>query len=121
MNEIIRLVKESFSMVNDYGDTVSGMESRTVFATLRSVGQKEFYEAAAVGLKPEIVFVLEDYLDYQDEQIVLYKPFRAKSGNVTEFSGRTETTTSSNSYVTEESKMSAPKSIVMYKKAESSM
>lgn len=78
MNEIIRLVKESFSMVNDYGDTVSKMESRTVFATLRSVGQKEFYEAAAVGLKPEIVFVLEDYLDYQDEQIVLYKPFRAK-------------------------------------------
>ena len=43
-----------------------------VFCEAASIGQKEFYQAHATGLKPEIKFRLADYLDYQDEKIVLY-------------------------------------------------
>ena len=36
--------------------------------------RKHNVEAAAVGKKPEVTFVLADYLDYQDEPIVRFKP-----------------------------------------------
>lgn len=75
MNEIIKLIEKDFSMVNRYGDTVVSERERVVFASIKSIRQSEFYQAQAVGLKPEITFVLSDYLDYQNEQIILYKPF----------------------------------------------
>ena len=56
MNELITLIK---------GDT-----SRTVFCGLRSIGQKEFYEASALDFYPEMKFVLADYLDYNGEQLL---------------------------------------------------
>lgn len=59
MNEILTLIK-------DNGDR------RQVFAGLRSVGRTEFYQAQAVGYKPELVFVLADYLDYDFESLVKY-------------------------------------------------
>lgn len=74
MNEIIKLVKEDFT-VNGYGDQVKERTERTVFAALKSVKQSEFYQAHAAGLKPEIVFILQDYLDYHGEEIVEHKPF----------------------------------------------
>ena len=45
---------------------------RDIFCSLRSVGQQEFYQANATDFHPEIKFVLADYLDYQDETLVLY-------------------------------------------------
>ena len=44
--------------------------ARDVFAKLGSIGQKEFYQAHAVGLQPEIKFILADYLDYDGEELV---------------------------------------------------
>ena len=55
MTELLTLIK---------GDT-----TRTVFCGLRSIGQKEFYEAQAVDFYPELKFVLADYLDYDGEQL----------------------------------------------------
>ena len=43
---------------------------REVFATLRSIGQAEFYQAHAVDYHPELKFVLADYLDYRGESLV---------------------------------------------------
>lgn len=43
---------------------------RTVFCGLRSIGQKEFYEAQAVDFYPEVKFILADYLDYNNERLV---------------------------------------------------
>lgn len=71
MSEVIQLI----SLQNDtdqYGDPIVVQLRREVVVTLLSVGQKEFYEAHAVGLKPEIKFVLSDYLDYADEPQVEY-------------------------------------------------
>lgn len=56
MNEVITLIK---------GDT-----RRDVFCRLQSIGQSEFYEASARDFYPEKKFVLADYLDYDDEQLV---------------------------------------------------
>lgn len=56
MNEVITLIK---------GDT-----RREVFCRLQSIGQSEFYEASARDFYPEKKFVLADYLDYDDEQLI---------------------------------------------------
>lgn len=72
--EVIKLVSET-NIVNAYGDLVPTQSERTVFAELRSIGQSEFYQAQASGLKPEIKFILSDYLEYQNEKIIRYKAF----------------------------------------------
>lgn len=79
-DNVIKLVKES-SKTNEYGDMVAEKTERTVFAELRSIGQSEFYQAQAVGLKPEIKFVLADYLDYQGEDILKYQAYNEAKEN----------------------------------------
>lgn len=71
MNDVMLLVALTQS-VDEYGDPVCTEMSRQVFCEVASIGQKEFYQAHATGLKPEIKFRLADYLDYRNEKIVLY-------------------------------------------------
>jgi SPP1 family predicted phage head-tail adaptor len=73
-NDIIKLIKE-VKTVNEYGDTVVTEIERPVFAQVKSIGQSEFYQAAAVGLKPEIKFVIADFLDYQNEKKLKYEVY----------------------------------------------
>ena len=56
MNDVILLVGET--------------TRREVFASLRSIGQSEFYQAHAIDYHPELKFVLADHLDYQNESLV---------------------------------------------------
>ena len=69
MNSVLTLIQQTRG-VDDYGDPVVTEVTREVFAKLGSIGQKEFYQAHAVGLQPELKFVLADYLDYSDEPMV---------------------------------------------------
>ena len=69
MNEILTLITVT-QTVDDYGDPVIQEDAREVFAKLGSIGQKEFYQAQAVGLQPELKFILADYLDYEGETLV---------------------------------------------------
>ncbi len=69
MNEILTLITVT-QTVDDYGDPVIQEAAREVFAKLGSIGQKEFYQAQAVGLQPELKFILADYLDYEGETLV---------------------------------------------------
>ena len=71
MNELLFLISQSTD-VDEYGDPVTKETSRQVFCGIRSIGQKEFYQAHANGLKPEIKFVLADYLDYENEMLAVY-------------------------------------------------
>lgn len=71
MNEILKLIQQTHS-VDAYGDPVISETTRDVFCGIRSIGQKEFYQAHAVGLQPELKFVLADHLDYNDEALVVY-------------------------------------------------
>lgn len=70
-NEVIQLRSYTES-VDDYGIPTRTTNDRTVFAQLKSIGQSEFYQAAADGLKPELKFILADYYDYQNEKEVVY-------------------------------------------------
>ena len=72
MNEVLSLIQQTAS-VDAYGDPVLTETARDVFCGLQSIGQREFYQAQAVGLQPELKFVLADYLDYNDETLVAYK------------------------------------------------
>ena len=69
MNDILTLIQQT-QTVDDYGDTVTTETSCQVFCKVGSIGQKEFYQAQAVGLQPELKFVLADYLDYEGETLV---------------------------------------------------
>ena len=73
-DNVIKLISES-NIVDEYGDIQSEQSEREVFVDLRSIGQSEFYQAQAVGLKPEIKFVMADYLDYKNEKRLKYRPF----------------------------------------------
>jgi len=81
-NEVITLKQES-TTVNEYGDRVKTYTSRNVYAEVKSVGQSEFYQAQATGLKPEIKFVIADYLDYQGEKVISYCPFNGVTEDYT--------------------------------------
>lgn len=71
MNEVLLLIQQTQG-VDEYGDPVVTETAREVFAKLGSIGQKEFYQAHAVGLQPEMKFVLADYLDYEGEALAEY-------------------------------------------------
>lgn len=73
----IKLVSEVKS-VDEYGDTISAETERIVFCELKSITQTEFYQAEAVGLKPEIKFVIPDFLEYSNEQVVKFTPFNGE-------------------------------------------
>ena len=60
---------------NDFGDLVPAEERRTVYAGEYSVGMSEVYQGMAVGYKPEVKFLLENWLDYHGEECLEYTPF----------------------------------------------
>lgn len=70
MTDVLKLIIAETTTVDEYGDSVIIETARQVFCRLESIKQKEFYQAMAVGLQPEVKFVLADYLDYADEKIV---------------------------------------------------
>lgn len=74
-NNVITLISES-KTVDEYGDLLVNEAPRTVFCDVQSIGQKEFYEAHASGLKPEIKFILADYFDYDNEKVLEYEGTR---------------------------------------------
>lgn len=77
-DSVIKLVSES-KVVDAYGDIIVEVTERSVFAEIKSIGQSEFYQAQAVGLKPEIKFVLADYLEYQNEKKLRYQGFNEET------------------------------------------
>jgi hypothetical protein len=68
ISEILCLIKQEHG-TDDYGDDTVTERHRRVFVRISSVGQQEFYQAHAVGLKPELKCVLADYLDYEGERL----------------------------------------------------
>jgi len=69
MNEILTLIKRTFA---DDGYTVISETRRDVFCRLDSIGRTEFYQAQATNFRPELKFVLADYLEYEDEYLCVF-------------------------------------------------
>lgn len=76
-NDVIYLLSKQ-SKTNEVGDQIEITEKVIRFAQIKSIGQSEFYQAQAQGLKPEIKFVLADYLDYNNQEEVVHNNFRYK-------------------------------------------
>ena len=76
-NEVIYLLATQ-SDVNEVGDQIEKQEKAMRFAKIKSIGKNEFYQAQAQGLKPEIKFILPDYLDYNNQEELIYNNFRYK-------------------------------------------
>lgn len=74
--EVITLVEENPAAHGVFDRATE--TGRDVFAEIRSVGYNEFYAAKSAGIEPSIVFVLQDYMEYDGEKIVLFdsKRFR---------------------------------------------
>lgn len=70
-SEIITLVKKEYE-TDETAELVEMDVNRDVFAKVLSVGQQEFYQAMANGLKPEIKFELADYYEYDNEKELIY-------------------------------------------------
>ena len=75
MNELIKLITVTGS-IDEYGDQAPTETSVERLAEVKSIGQSEFYQANASGLKPEIKFVIADYLDYDGQKTVEYGGIR---------------------------------------------
>ena len=69
MNELLTLVGRVLAAD---GYTVTEETRRDVFCRLASIGQTEFYQAQATDLRPELKFILTDYLDYSGEYLCIY-------------------------------------------------
>jgi len=67
-NEVVKLVTIA-NTTNDAGDLISSPTEREVMANKKSVRQSEFYQAMAIGLKPEVVFELRT-VEYDGETLL---------------------------------------------------
>lgn len=72
----INLVKK-VETINALGDLVESYVRRQVMAEEKSVGMTEVYQAMALGYRPEIRFILENFMDYHGEELVEYTPFKS--------------------------------------------
>ena len=57
--------------VNSVGDPIQSKAYATKFAKLKSVRQSEFYQAAANGLRPEVMFEISS-IDYSCDKSLRY-------------------------------------------------
>lgn len=57
---------------NDIGDPVeTKTKTGNIFADKQSIRQSEFYQAAATGLRPELMFIIRS-IDYNQEPMLEY-------------------------------------------------
>ena len=63
--DVVKLISVTVTE-NDMGDVIETTVEREVFADKQSIRQSEFYQAAATGLRPELMFVVRT-IDYNQE------------------------------------------------------
>ena len=71
-NEVIKLVAKQAATKDKYGNSKPTYTAREVLANVRSIGIREFYNAAQTDYKPECTAVLADYRDYDGEEVVIW-------------------------------------------------
>lgn len=73
----IALVENTPTDVKDeYGDKIVIESLRSVWAQVKSISQREFYQAQTAGLKPTLKFVLKTSRDYHEERFLVYNNLR---------------------------------------------
>ncbi len=63
--------------LDEFGDPVMRQQlSGMVYAEVKSIGQNEFYQAQTADKKPQIKFVITDYMDYQGQKYLVHEGTR---------------------------------------------
>lgn len=57
--------------VNAVGDSIEAESKKEVYADKQSIKRNEFYQAAATGLRPELMFIIRT-IDYSQEPRLEY-------------------------------------------------
>lgn len=70
----LTLIEKTYTQ-DEIGNQIPVENRNTVFCDKKSIGRSEFYNAAATGLKPEIIFVVHDY-EYSGEKAVEHEGVR---------------------------------------------
>lgn len=71
LDEICKLGTKTNS-TNDYGDVLETIDYIDTYCQRSSIRQSEFYQANAVGLKPEIELIIRQE-DYNNQEYVIYE------------------------------------------------
>lgn len=81
VDKIIYLLQNKVEK-NSMGDVINKVEEVMRFAEIKSIGQRQSYQAAAVGLKPEFTCIIwkfeyndEEYLKYQGKQYKITRTY----------------------------------------------
>jgi len=87
--DVIKLISVT-TTENSLGDVIETPIEREVFADKQSIRQSEFYQAAATGLRPELMFVIrtieyngETKLKYNGKEYTIIRTYD-KDGELTE-------------------------------------
>ena len=71
-NDIAYLCREEI-LQDKYLNETAELTEREVFVKAKSIGSREFYQAATTDFHPTLTLVLADYYDYENEKIVKYE------------------------------------------------
>ena len=72
MDDIAKLITEGIATYDSMGNPRYTRTETEVFVREDSVTRSEYYAAAQAGLKPEIVLILSDYMDYAGQTLIEY-------------------------------------------------
>lgn len=76
--DVITLIQFT-KQVDAYGDTVVEETLTDVYAEVKSIGQGEFYQAAAEGFKPEVKFILASFADYSGQPVIRWQQWGSEA------------------------------------------
>lgn len=76
MDELIYLL-QSVNEENKIGDPIKKLVKKDRYAEKIEIGQREFYQAAATGLKPEVKFAIWKF-EYNNEMFIEYEGINYK-------------------------------------------
>lgn len=72
MDDVITLIQEAVTGTDEYGNEIIEKVERTLLCRVSGVNRSEFYQAAQVGLKPELTVRLSCASDYFGEKLARF-------------------------------------------------
>lgn len=81
---------ETKEFTNEYGDNIEEVEyDDYIFCNTLAIGMREFYQAQATGLKPEVKIEIkkieynnERYVKFEDEEYTVIRTYPANSEDI---------------------------------------
>ena len=84
----IKLISQKF-VTDENGNEIAEECKKSVFASLMSIGQNEFFQASQSGLKPQFKFIMNDFeysgeilVEFNHKKYSVYRTYLAKSEKI---------------------------------------